>query len=322
MDLSMRGKLASALVLMGCSAAASAYSLNGQVMCDVNQNKTFDAGDIEISGVGIRVLSSTNVLYTGTSGNSGYGGTGYYEIPLAGFEETYRASVDLSTIPDGTVVQPPNNEYVFTLTDAARHATRDFLIDSPSCRQIARCWFTGGGVKFVSDVDIKLAEKGPQHSMGGNVFPGCDSKPGYGGQWNHVAHTLKLHFLGNTVNEVSCGNVSGIPPGSESPVTPYNFIEFKGTGSLKGIKGNKADYGTVHFFARAEDRNEPGSNGATAGAYVDRYLLHVFSDPNNPSGTTLMMVDVDGAAGTVDPVTITGGNLQLHFSSCDNPPAP
>jgi len=119
---------------------------------------------------------------------------------------------------------------------------------------------------------------------------------------------------------VRCGNVEGIPPGSESPVTPYNFIEFTGTGTLKGIKGNKVDYGTVYFFGRCEDRNEPGSNGQRDGAFKDRYFLHVYADPGNPAGSTLLLVDVDHNPATVDPVTITDGNLQIHVSSCDNPP--
>jgi len=114
---------------------------------------------------------------------------------------------------------------------------------------------------------------------------------------------------------VACGNVPGIEPGSESPVTPFNFIEFQGTGTLKGIKGSKADFGAVSFFARCEDRNEPGSNGAKDGADIDHYFLHVFQ-----GGTTLLLVDEDGDPATVDPVTISGGNLQIHISSCANPP--
>ncbi len=117
-----------------------------------------------------------------------------------------------------------------------------------------------------------------------------------------------------------CGNVEGIPPGSESPVTPFNFIEWEGTGRVKGIQGNKADYPLVYFFIRCEDRNEPGSNGQRDGALKDRYFLNVFTDKNNPTGTSIMLVDMDGNPATVDPLIITDGNLQIHISSCDNPP--
>ena len=113
---------------------------------------------------------------------------------------------------------------------------------------------------------------------------------------------------------VRCGNVAGIPPGSTSPVTPFNFIEYQGTGILKGVGPNKADYGIVTFFARAEDRNEPGSEagGNNGGDTIDRYFLRVVDG----GGTVRLLVDGDGNAATVDPITITGGNLQIHISSC------
>lgn len=176
-----------------------------------------------------------------------------------------------------------------------------------------RCWLTGGGAKFPSDDG-----HGPNHSWGGNVNPGCSPTAGEGGQWNHVDHDQEFHAQGRAIQVVRCGNVVGIPPGSTSPVTPFNFIEFQGTGTFKGVAGNKIeDVGEVFFFARAEDRNEPGSNGQNDGAGKDRYFLHVFSDPTNPAGTTLLLVDEDGDPTTVDPITITDGNMQLHISGCD-----
>jgi hypothetical protein len=190
-------------------------------------------------------------------------------------------------------------------------------IQSPPDEALA-CWLTGGGTKFEAAIGAWLAEHGPSESFGGNVFPSCDPDPGNGGSWTHISHGRKLHFHGTDIETVNCGNVAGIPPGSESPVTPVNFIEFQGFGTLKGIHGNKVDHGTVFFFARAEDRNEPGSKGAKAGAQVDRYFLHVF----DANGNTLLLIDGDANPSTVDPVTITGGNLQMHASSCDDPPQP
>ena len=128
--------------------------------------------------------------------------------------------------------------------------------------------------------------------------------------------TRKRHVQGLQIRVVRCGNVPGIPAGSESPVTPYNFIEFEGTGVVKGIHGNK-EAGlptTINFFARAEDRNEPGSNGAKDGALVDRYFIHAWS-----GAQTWLLVDIDGNPATIDPVTITDGNLQIHISSCAVP---
>ena len=64
------------------------------------------------------------------------------------------------------------------------------------------------------------------------------------------------------------------------------------------------------------------SEGESAGAFIDRYFLHVFADLGDPVGSTLLLIDMDGDLSTVDPVLITGGNLQLHISSCDDPLIP
>ena len=97
---------------------------------------------------------------------------------------------------------------------------------------------------------------------------------------------------------------------------------FGGTGTLKGIDGNSADYGSVYFLAYVEDRNEPGSNGAKDGAQVDRYWLYVFSNTSDVAGSGKLLVNGSTSLSTFSPVPITGGNLQLHISSCDNPPLP
>jgi hypothetical protein len=100
---------------------------------------------------------------------------------------------------------------------------------------------------------------------------------------------------------VNCGNVPG-HQGSSSPKTPFSFIEFQGVGTLSGIAGNKADYGAVHFFARAEDLGEPGKG-------VDRLYLRVFDG----SGNTLLLISAHpGNPLDVAPVVISTGNLQMH----------
>jgi hypothetical protein len=105
-------------------------------------------------------------------------------------------------------------------------------------------------------------------------------------------------------------------PGLRIPYEPFNFTEFEGTGTVKGIHGNREDGvpAPISFFARAEDRNEPGSNGAKDGAQIDRYFIHAWS-----GGTTWLLVDGDGNPVTIDPVPITDGNLQIHISSCSVP---
>ena len=67
-----------------------------------------------------------------------------------------------------------------------------------------------------------------------------------------------------------------------------NFVELNfrlkqvGTGRLQGIKGNKVDFDLVYFWARAEDHNEPGNEGAADGDDIDRYFLWVWTDPTDP----------------------------------------
>lgn len=88
-------------------------------------------------------------------------------------------------------------------------------------------------------------------------------------------------------------------------------------GRMNGIKGNKADFDDVHFFGRVEDRNEPGNEGAADGTDVDRYYLRAWITGGGGEEIELFCVDADGDCSTVDPMTITGGNLQLHYSSCE-----
>jgi hypothetical protein len=221
--------------------------------------------------------------------------------------------------PSGTVFQTGTATVTCTATDDCGNSSQcAFHVITPSCEKL--CWLTGGGAAFDPTLNIYVAQVSSRHNFGGNVYPGCSSTAGDGGQWNHLDAARKLHFQGFAVTVDRCGNVDGIPPGSTSPVTPFNFIEFHGTGRVLGVKGNKANYPLVYFFARCEDRNEPGSNGQRDGAGKDRYFLHVYSDQADPIGSTLILVDQDGNPATVDPVIITDGNLQIHISSCDNPP--
>lgn len=185
------------------------------------------------------------------------------------------------------------------------------------CKKEQLCWMTGGGVKFEPVTGTWNAEAkihGPTDSVGGNVYPSCSGFPGNGGNWNHVAHSLKLHLLGTDITVLRCGNVDGIPPGTESPVCGVNFIEWVGTGRVQGISGNKFGPVDVTFFGRVEDRNEPGNEqSANSGADIDRYFLRVA----DLDGNLLILVDADGVDdGAVDPLTITGGNFQIHCTSC------
>ncbi|MGH9346395.1 MAG: carboxypeptidase-like regulatory domain-containing protein [Vicinamibacterales bacterium] len=301
---------AACLFLAASATPSYAWHLKGNVFCDGNQNGLVDATDAPMAGVRILVTSTDGTF----SGEAITDATGFYVMDLPDFGNSYTVTLDGTSLPAGSIVLSPSggsqlvSNFDFSVPNVV------FLVQSPVCVE-ARCWLTGGGAKFNPTTGTMMAEHGPKHSFGGNVNPGCNTDSGEGGQWNHIAHALKLHFQGWQIQVVRCGNIEdpNVPPGSESPVTPFNFIEFRGTGTLKGIQGNKVDHGTVEFFARAEDRNEPGSSGAKDGADIDRYFLHVW----NAAAANLLLIDIDGDPTTIDPVTITHGNLQIHISSCE-----
>ncbi len=306
MNRSLFRTFALTATLLCTATLAHAWHLEGRVYCD--------GTGLPYAGITINVVSATGTA--AFSGSSTTDETGHYLVTLPDVSGCFTATIALTS--QQTPVNPASGSYDFCTTANDYLIARDWVINGPECQKSAgRCWLTAGGAKFSAITGTQLGENGPQHSWGGNVNPGCSPTAGDGGNWNHVAHSLKLHFQGRAITVVRCGNVDGIPPGSTSPVTPFNFIEFTGTGTLKGIRGNKADYGTVYFFARCEDRNEPGSQGVRDGALKDRYFLQVYSNPADPAGSTLLLIDVDGDPATVDPLTITDGNMQLHISSCD-----
>lgn len=303
--------MAAAMMTM-TAVAAHAWVIHGRVVCG-------ETG-VGVEGMVVNVVSTCgDVTFSGSSTSNGDGG---YVVYLPDGPCCYEATLVLG--PGQTALDPADGTFDFCVSQGNEEVIQDFSIETPDCDEPGEeeeglCWLTAGGAKFSSITGTELGEHGPQHSWGGNVYPGCSATAGDGGNWNHIAHNLKLHFQGRSITVERCGNVEGIPPGSDSPKTPFNFIEFNGVGTLKGIKGNKADYGTVYFWGHCEDRNEPGSSGQRDGDLKDRYYLHVYSDPNNRHGSTLMLIDVDGNSATVDPVTITKGNMQIHISSCDDP---
>ena len=175
------------------------------------------------------------------------------------------------------------------------------------------CWLTGGGIKLEPVTGPpRLAEGQTKITTGGVVHPACDGAGG-GGNWNHVDHTVGLHFKGTSIPTVGCGNTDLCGhSGSTSPTTDFNVIQFEGTGTLQGIQGNKFPLTDVCFAASAVDCNEPGANGANDGAAIDRYSIVVFD-----CGTGETIYAFGGYPGTLP---IATGNMQMHSNPCDNPP--
>ena len=298
-----KGGLLATAILVAAATQAFAWHLEGHVYCE--------GTGLIMAGVTVNVVSTDGGTQFAASATTGE--DGHYWVGLADVPRCYRATVVPG--PGEAVVSPASGYSDFCTTTSGADPVVNWVLSSPVCTTHGACWLTAGGAKFSSITGTNVGEHGPDQNWGGNVYPGCSPTAGDGGSWNHVDHVLRLHFHGQAITVVRCGNVDGIPPGSTSPVTPFNFIEFTGTGTLKGIQGNKADYGIVNFWARCEDRNEPGSSGQQDGNLKDRYFIRVYDN----SGNTLLLVDEDGDPTTVDPVTITKGNMQIHVSSCDAP---
>lgn len=296
------------VLLLGASVAF-AFPLQGYVHCEGN--------GAPMAGVAVEVTSTDGAGFVGQATTDA---AGYYFVHLPGEYACYRATV--ATAAGDHVVSPAAGYFDFCVAPEATDFTQDWVVYSPACVPVEEmaCWLTGGGAKFSSITGTALGQsnraKLKEYNWGGNVNPGCSPTAGDGGQWNTIDVARKLHFQGFAIAVERCGNVDGIPPGSTSPVTPYNFIEFTGTGRVQGVQGNKVSYPYVYFFGRAEDRNEPGSNGQRDGAGKDRYFLNVYTNQADPVGSSVMLVDVDGNPATMDPLTITDGNMQIHISSC------
>lgn len=301
-----RSLLAFASILFISASTVLACHITGKVICP---------NEFTVPGVKIVATSQSGVVYSAVTD-----ATGVYWIALPSGGE-YETTLDVTTLPPNSAVVGPVS--VTAVVPDYGTATVDWIITGEACG--VGCWFTGGGALVDPDLQIPVATirakvngRSADIAFGGNVYPGCSPTAGDGGSWNHVDRNLKLHFHGTDIEVVRCGNVPGIQPGSESPDTPYNFIEFRGTGWLKGIRGNKVNL-AVSFFARCEDRNEPGSKGANDGALIDRYYLQVVDE----DGHIWIQVGSGNPGGQdVIPVPITDGNFQLHISSCDKPPAP
>jgi hypothetical protein len=233
------------------------------------------------------------------------GGTAHLCGPSGNFSYSWSPGGATSQCIDVTSA----GTYILTLTDLATTC-------SSTCQavvrinEVQRCWLTGGGQSYDAS--------GHLHSYGGVVNPGCSPTAAAGGNWNDVDLTSGAHFQGQSIVVDQCGNVTGIPPGSDSPKTPFNFIEFHGTGTYVAtrILGRPV---AVSFFGHYEDRREPGSLGQPDSVKKDRYFLRVFTNPADPFGSTVLLVDGDKNSATVDPVAILHGNLQLHITGCNSP---
>jgi hypothetical protein len=299
-------------ISMLCAAAAAhAADIGDFVWDDLNGNGVQDPGEPGVPDVAVDLTDANNVfireVLTDASGH-------YLLTDLA--PGTYHVGIkNPCPFTESKVGDPArdSNPSPSTVVLDGTDLTIDFgLLCTPL--EEGRCWMTGGG-SFTTN----RSNRGKRDdNWGGNVNPGCSPTAGDGGDWNHQDKVLGLHFHGTHIVVDRCGNVPGIPAGSTSPVTPFNFIEFHGTGWLQGEGSNHLPRTDVLFFGRVEDRGEPGSHGQPDVGEKDRYFLHVWTDASDPIGSTVLLFDQDNDPATIDPQIVSTGNLQLHITGCED----
>ena len=154
---------------------AQAWHVRGTIYCDVNLNGVIDSGDLPLSGLTVTV---TGGGFTGSDTTGNYG-SGAWAVFLPDTPATYTIAVTGNSAP---IISPTS--LTFSTTAANNAITIDILIDGQGCQQVA-CWLTAGGVKFNPITNAREAEldKGPAHTWGGNVNPGCSPTAGEGGQF-------------------------------------------------------------------------------------------------------------------------------------------
>jgi hypothetical protein len=274
----------------------------GHVFCDANTNRMIDSGDIPVPGV---LVAVTN--FSGTFSNTAFtDAQGFFAVQLPEITGLYGDFIVPSSLPAGSTVVIPQELAVFQFSIPAPPSnivTNDFLLQNPDCVTVApmtnRCWLTGGGT-------IRASKSKPAFTFSGVVYPSCKASV-RGGHWNVIDFTNRLHFKSTTIKVVECGTLPGLPSGSASPRTPFNFVDFQGVGTLKGMGRNHARFGTVIFTARAVDLGKPGKGR-------DALYLRV----DDPAGNTLILISANPSSPLeVSPLTLSTGNLQIRVSGCN-----
>jgi len=295
------------------ASAATAHHIAGSVVCTDTTPAT------PLSGVTVTLQGALNTV-TGTTAADG---TFFISLPTV--TDTYIVTI---TPPAGlTITSPASGQYsvpIFANGVGGPDQFNDAHFQLTGCvtPPPTACWMTAGGVKFEPLANEFLAEvntgNGPNDTWGGNVYPSCSAFPGDGGHWNHVAHRLKLHLNGQIQRVIECGNVPGTEPGTDSPECDVNFIHWEGWGTISPINGgNTGKKVPVYYEAKVEDRAEPGNlKGAkNQPDDVDRYYLKVwFLNADQTIGAPVPGFEFGTYAA---PIQVTGGNLQLHCTSCD-----
>src|SRR5688572_16546799 len=96
---------------------AHAWSSSGHIVCDSNQDGTFDWEDTPLAGARVLVSNTAGTVHASTLTDA----TGYYFVDLPDAPDSYVQTLDLTTLPAGsTVIVPASGQYAFTLTATDR----------------------------------------------------------------------------------------------------------------------------------------------------------------------------------------------------------
>jgi SdrD B-like domain len=310
------------LLLPALAVTSKAATVSGFVLCDANQNGTNDIGDVGIPNVMV-VVTNENGSFSNSTVTAG---NGFFSLQIPNFDplaerqdplsQVYIETLNPATLPAGSTIDFPMAitnliatpaffiDFAADLTNlvytsASGTATNgNWLINNPDCQvqtTTTNCMLNGGGV-----IRSRTRNR-PDHTFAGNIFSRISPRMIEGGNWVDVAHNLNLMFQSTTIESVRCGELAITPSNRRMPKA--SFIEFSGTGTLKGIGGNRLASIPVLFTARVEDRGQPGMG-------VDRYYLRVFT----ADGTTLLLVSGDPSnPANIVPVPISSGNLSIQM---------
>ncbi len=288
--------IAGLVLAAGTLSVANAWDTSGYVVCDANQNGQIDANDSALSGVLVVV---TNVAGTYSNANWTAASDGGFVIDLPNQADTYVEYLHPLTLPsDARVVLPSGGVYQFTLDSVTQsNFLGSFLISSSLCASNTPPpppTVNSNLFCLKAEATICGGRGKPLYVVAGEVSP-VNGGTNACGEWAVVASASKLKFLGRPVDIVDEGQ------DTDANGSVYKYMEFEGTGTLKGFGGCRANYGVVSFYARVEDhgkcRTTPDS------IYFRAYLA---------DGTTRLLISADSNNPlNVAPVNISKGNVEL-----------
>jgi hypothetical protein len=321
------------------------FLTEGVVFCDANNNHQLDASDVPLQGVLVGATNFqgtfSNATYTTASGRfslplpgSGVfaefldpatlppgstvvfphgavlvGVNAGHPVDLSGYlifspgcTNEGKASASASRVLEVVNTRGPVAANDAPLAKVVTNLVVDFPIGSAvsHTNELVKSngWrFDGRGITGNSE--------GPEHVFEGRVFKDC--KPGgHWGDWSDVSQQSGLRFKSSRIETVTFGELPGATAHHKPLKCMPAFVELSGTGTLKGIAGNKTDFGPVRFFARCEDCVGTGVE--------DRYYLRVYGS----GGVTLLLVSGDEANPlVVAPVTISLGIFEVQRDECE-----